>query len=313
MGDGGPVDFALYQLRSFENVARLGSISKAARSLGYSQSTVTAHIRVLEKQLGVRLFQRLPHGVRLTDSGETFRVYVTRLLSIVADMTAALGAEGATSGRLTIGVPAILVDQVVGPLVQECQLRHPDLLLTPRTLAAVDIPAALFSGDIDLGFVLTASDDPACHDELWGRSNELGSRVVAPVDFLAVGRSEQVAVGGARPAGRAADVRLLLVDGTCPSQHALVDLVERQRGTPAVTVETGSVEAAREIARCGSGIAMLPATAAQRDDLAEVSWLPAVRMHARLVWPASTTLSPAAQSVVGLATGLVGALDRVAS
>src|ERR1700733_12653480 len=63
----GSVETAL--LAVFQEVARQGSFTGAARSLGYTQSAVSRQISTLEQEIGAGLFDRLPRGVRLTDEG----------------------------------------------------------------------------------------------------------------------------------------------------------------------------------------------------------------------------------------------------
>ena len=59
-------------LIAFETVARHGSVSRAARELGMLQSSVSRQIAALERQLQVRLFDRSPAGVRLTEAGRRY-------------------------------------------------------------------------------------------------------------------------------------------------------------------------------------------------------------------------------------------------
>ena len=47
------------QVQSFVHVARLGSFSRAAETMGYSQSAITVQIRLLEEELGTKLFDRM--------------------------------------------------------------------------------------------------------------------------------------------------------------------------------------------------------------------------------------------------------------
>ena len=53
------------QIQSFVTVTQLGSFSKAAQVLGYSQSAITVQIRLLEEELGFKLFDRMGRGWRL--------------------------------------------------------------------------------------------------------------------------------------------------------------------------------------------------------------------------------------------------------
>ena len=62
----------LRQLATFIRVAQFKSFSRAAESLGYSQSAVTVQIRQLEEELDTRLFDRMGKRIALTDTGERF-------------------------------------------------------------------------------------------------------------------------------------------------------------------------------------------------------------------------------------------------
>lgn len=62
-------------LTTFLKVAQLQSFSKAAESLGYSQSAVTVQVQQLENELGVRLFDRIGKTVSITHYGQEFIPY----------------------------------------------------------------------------------------------------------------------------------------------------------------------------------------------------------------------------------------------
>ena len=57
------------QIQTFVQAARLGSFSKAAEMLGYSQSAVTVQIRLLETELDTKLFDRMGKKISLTPQG----------------------------------------------------------------------------------------------------------------------------------------------------------------------------------------------------------------------------------------------------
>lgn len=59
-------------LESFIQVAELGSFTKAAESLGYTQSSVSTQIRQLENELGIPLFERINHSVKLTERARKY-------------------------------------------------------------------------------------------------------------------------------------------------------------------------------------------------------------------------------------------------
>ena len=68
-------------LTTFLKVAQLQSFSKAAESLGYSQSAVTVQVQQLENELGVRLFDRIGKTVSITHYGQEFIPYARDVVS----------------------------------------------------------------------------------------------------------------------------------------------------------------------------------------------------------------------------------------
>jgi LysR family transcriptional regulator, cell division regulator len=72
-------------LRTFETVARLASMSRAAAELHTVQSNVTARIRALEEALGAPLFERHSRGVSLTTAGERLLPYAVRIRHLLQD------------------------------------------------------------------------------------------------------------------------------------------------------------------------------------------------------------------------------------
>ena len=68
------------QLNTLIRAAQFQSFSKAAESLGYSQSAVTVQIKALEEELGVRLFDRMGKRVILTAQGQCFLEYANSIL-----------------------------------------------------------------------------------------------------------------------------------------------------------------------------------------------------------------------------------------
>ena len=95
------------QLKSFFWVARLGSITQAARQLSLSQPTVTTQIRALEEHYGVELFHRQGGRLSITDAGLRLLPQVEQLLLQTIQLESALRHSGdASQGQLRIGATA---------------------------------------------------------------------------------------------------------------------------------------------------------------------------------------------------------------
>src|SRR5258707_13859458 len=89
--NGKPSGVQLQQIEGFLEVARLGSVSRAAEALFITQPTLTARLHGLERELGARLFVRTPRGMRLTEAGRAWGPFAQRALRALADGRDALG------------------------------------------------------------------------------------------------------------------------------------------------------------------------------------------------------------------------------
>lgn len=90
-------------LRIFQAVAELGSVSKAAKELNYVQSNVTARIQQMELKLGTELFYRHRRGMSLNPEGKKLLGYTQKILAMMEEMKLAFQDEEDPSGPLLVG------------------------------------------------------------------------------------------------------------------------------------------------------------------------------------------------------------------
>src|SRR5215211_7245291 len=116
----------LSQLRTLIHVAELGSLSKAADRLHIAQPALSRQVRLLEEELGVRLFARHGRGMVLTEQGQEILKHATRVMTELEEMRAAASETGAPlSGQIAIGFPPTVADIVSVPLVASFGKAHP--------------------------------------------------------------------------------------------------------------------------------------------------------------------------------------------
>ena len=137
-------------LRLFLAVARAGSLSGAARSLGVTHSTVFRRIGAFETRLGVRLFDRLPGGYALTQAGEEMRDSVIRIEEEITALALKVTGQDqrphgtiriTTTDLLAVGVlprhvaafradwPEIEIEVIVADTVLDLTRREADMAL----------------------------------------------------------------------------------------------------------------------------------------------------------------------------------------
>ena len=75
------------ELKIFREVAKAGSISKAAENMSYVQSNITTHIKKLEKELNSVLFVRHNKGITLTSEGKKLLFYANSILDLIDEAT----------------------------------------------------------------------------------------------------------------------------------------------------------------------------------------------------------------------------------
>lgn len=147
----------LSNLESFVRSAESGSFSAAARRLGLTPAAISRNVAQLERNLGVRLFQRNTHGLTLTEAGERFRSSVgDGLDSLQAAISELTSGADEPAGRLKVSMaPRFGITEVL-PLMPLFLARYPavtlDLELDNR---AVDLVGDGFDAAIGGGFELT--------------------------------------------------------------------------------------------------------------------------------------------------------------
>jgi DNA-binding transcriptional LysR family regulator len=145
------------QLERFVDVAASGSLSRSARRLSTSQPALSKSLRLLEEQLGVRLLERGPRGVRLTKFGNAFYV---RASSIISELRRAgediENLKGLMTGHVSLGVtpgPGIL-DQVIPRAVVRVADKKPSVRFRIRSGTLAELLVDLHRGDLDLLFTV---------------------------------------------------------------------------------------------------------------------------------------------------------------
>lgn len=249
----------LRDVRTFMAVAQDLSFSRAAEALHAVQSTVSARVANLERELGVRLFERLGRRVVLTEEGRRLQEYARRLLDLEDEARAWVAGESEARGALTIRVPETLCAVRMPGVLRRFRLRFPHVSLSLTTCAQEGLDKDLRRGAVDLAFLF--ADSVAAGDmtvEALGTEPLL--LLAAPVHRLA-----------ARPSVGPEDLQdeTLLVSRVDCSYRRMFERLLREEGVrTGAGLEFSSVSGLKSCLLGGLGVAVLPESAV-RADLAE--------------------------------------------
>ncbi len=170
---------SLPDLMVFLEVARAGSITRAAQRLNMVQSNVTARIKKLEQASATPLLKRHARGVRLTPAGEAAVAMAQRLDAVLDDLRFTFGKPAASrAAKLRIGaIETVLASHLPG-VVAEFLREFPQVDVSVRTASSAALLKQLREGDADAVFVSRASGLPGFRERV-ALSDELV--VVAPM------------------------------------------------------------------------------------------------------------------------------------
>ena len=103
----------LRNLITFIHVAELGSFTKAAEQLGYSQSTISFQIKQLEDELNCLLFERINHTITLTERGHELVSYAHQVRALTEDFKDSLTKEDECNGHIHIVTPDSVCEDMI--------------------------------------------------------------------------------------------------------------------------------------------------------------------------------------------------------
>lgn len=249
----------LYHLRTFTIVAEEGHLTRAARRLHASQPAVSAHIKALEEELGVTLFQRTPKGMVLTADGQILRAHADRALAVVGEMVSHAGSLRETlSGELRIGINTGADTLRIPELFRLMQTRHPRLTLHILQCMSGEVLNRLEDGRLDAGFMYGEnSSEKIFAAEL----KKLELVIAGPIAW-------QDRLENAEPAelGR---FPWIMTPADCPFHNVAERLFKAHGIVPARVVLSDQEMAIKSMIRAGTGISLLAREDVRRDDMTD--------------------------------------------
>lgn len=149
----GDVDLDIEVLKTFEKLAEVKNIQKAADALFISQSSVVNRVRVFEREVGSKVFYRHGRGIKITTEGEHLLHYIKKTISILND-----GIENVKNNRnspsdLKIASVSTTASYFLPSHLQSFHKKNPDIDINVRTAFSTTIIDWVLNGDVDLGLI----------------------------------------------------------------------------------------------------------------------------------------------------------------
>jgi DNA-binding transcriptional LysR family regulator len=281
----------LRQLEHFVAIAEEQSFTRAARRLSYVQSALSVSIQALERELGVRLFDRTTHRVVLTDVGAAVLSIATRTLASVDEVRDTADAfQGVIRGTLRIGLMQTFTFVDVPALLGRFHEDHPsvDIQIRPSVGGSAALVEDVRQGAADIAFASLPDD--------------LSGLAVTPLgeeELLLVGRTDRL------PAGRG-PIKLQAIGADrfldfpvgwgvrAVIDHAFAD-AGLERG---IVVEVADTATLVRLVAAGLGMAILPRSLVPEDlSLRTRRLTPTLSWRAVMVLPARRPASTAARAL----------------
>ena len=148
----------LSQLRYFQTVCKLSSISKASEELHVSQPAVSIAISNLEEEFGVTLLRRDNRNFEITPAGQIFLALTNELLANADAMYNQMKALQTQSRQLSLGVASFSYSRMLQPILQSYRSLMPDMQVKVYECSAKEAVLKLRSRQIDVALTVDAAE-----------------------------------------------------------------------------------------------------------------------------------------------------------
>lgn len=251
----------LRHLRYFLAIAEERHVTRAAARLGLQQPPLSQQIHALEKELGAKLFTRLPRGVELTPAGEGFLEEARAVLSgaeraMVRARAAAMGQRGQIAIGLTTSAS---LHPGVTRMLRAYADSHAAVALDLRASSAAGLTEALLRRDVQVAIIRAAVARPA--DLIFKELTRENMLIALPVDHHLVKRK---ASGGNAPVplrALAGERMILVRRHAAPGMYSnVIDACHKAGFEPLVVAEVEQMLISINLVAAGVGISLVPAS-----------------------------------------------------
>jgi DNA-binding transcriptional LysR family regulator len=297
----------LKHLHTFRVLAKELSFSKAAETLNYAQSSVTAHIQALEDELGVPLFERLGKRVVLTAAGQRMVAAAQKMLSLADEIKSSVPGSEVPSGTLTIGAHESQCTYRLPPILREFRSRYPQVQLIFRPIISDrHSQELLIQGTLDAAFLL----------ELAVKSDQLLVEPLVEERIVVLAHPQHRLARSKRVSPTDLDGEAIFTtEQGCSYRQLFEQSLLAARVQPGAKIEFAGIEGIKQCVMAGLGITVLPEmTVAQeiaRGQLAPLAWAgPDFQVFTQVAWHKDKWISPALRAFLEITRNTLRPKDR---
>ncbi|MHB1768544.1 MAG: LysR family transcriptional regulator [Phycisphaerae bacterium] len=240
------------QLMTFLAVADSGGFSAGAKLQGISQPAVSMQMALLEKSLGLRLMDRQPRGIVLTEAGVTLVQYARRLSELFAQTEHAIAdIRDLKQGRLAIGASTTIGAYWLPALLATYRQSHPGVELSVRIANTAEVQQALLDGTLHLGFTEGSAEHPELASKVFWKDQLVP---IVPADHPLTKRKRITLE-------MVANEPLIIREPGSGTRTVLEQAAAKRGVTLKPFLEIASTEAIKALVAAGSGVAVISALA----------------------------------------------------
>jgi DNA-binding transcriptional LysR family regulator len=257
--------FDLKHLRVLKEIAERGSFSAAAEALHYTQPAVSQQIAALERQAGVRLVDRTPRGIHLTEAGRALLGHAEAILARLADAEAELEAlSDLRGGRVRLASFPTGGASLVPVAAAAFRERHPGIEIEISVAEPPSALEGLKASEVDIALVVESGFEPGARDERIERTHLLDDPM-----FVALPRDHPLARKRTLRLADLADETWMHDGSACPDAAIFLRACHAAGFEPRVAFQNDDYMAIQGFIAAGAGVALIPQLALQgvRDDV----------------------------------------------
>lgn len=241
----------LAHLQGLVEIARAGTIGRAAEQLSISQPALTARLKALEGELGCELVTRGRSGSRLTDAGRALLPYAERAIAAIDEGAQhARELAGGRVGALAIGAAPAVSTYVLPAVLRRLRAAHPDVQLSVRSGHSEELLELVLSRDVQVSVMR-----PLPHPETQSKAVYEDELVLVTHHGHPFSRMPHIRMRDL------ASEQLVMFD-RASSYHELTRVMFRSAGVrPRSFLEVDNIDAAKRMVQEELGVALLPRSA----------------------------------------------------